>query len=213
MPASASARCSGSTGTARHGRCGAPARPCAAGRAAPARGRRGQIASKRARDAPADDRTREDVDDEGHVHEAGPARHVGQVRDPELVRAARAELTLDQIRRIRRGPVGHRRDLEGAAANRAAQAQRTHQPFDGAAGHSDALAAEAAARPSAAPYTPKFSSQTRRISGMQLLVALGTHRAPVRISPAGAVLVVGRRGDRQHGADRLDPELLAVAPR
>ena len=58
-----------------------------------------------------------------------------------------------------------------------------------------------------APYTAKFSSQTRSDLGQQLLVALGTRRAPLRIAPPGPVLVVRRRGDRQHGADRLDPVL------
>jgi hypothetical protein len=35
--------------------------------------------------APTDDRAREDVDHERHVDEAGPCRHLREVRDPELI--------------------------------------------------------------------------------------------------------------------------------
>ena len=37
-----------------------------------------------------------------------------------------------------------------------------------------------------------------------------TRRPPVRVGLAGLVLVVGRRGDRQHLADRLDLALIAM---
>ena len=55
-------------------------------------------------DAPADDAPREDVDDEGHVDEAAPRRHVGQVRHPELIRPGRGERSTRSSRRSVAGP-------------------------------------------------------------------------------------------------------------
>jgi hypothetical protein len=45
-----------------------------------------QVRAQRGIHAPADDPSREDVDDERDVDEAPPCRDIGQVRDPELVR-------------------------------------------------------------------------------------------------------------------------------
>ena len=44
----------------------------------------------------------------------------------------------------------------------------------------------------------------------QRLVAFGPSRAALGVEPARTVRVVGRRGDRQHGADRLDPVLISM---
>ena len=46
---------------------------------------------------PADDATAPDIEHDGEVEEAGPGRHVGDVRDPELVRARGGEVALDQV--------------------------------------------------------------------------------------------------------------------
>ena len=56
-----------------------------------------QVASKRARHAPADDGTREYIDDEGDVGKADPRRHVRDVRHPQLVRSTRHERTLHEV--------------------------------------------------------------------------------------------------------------------
>ena len=93
---------------ARRGRCGGSAprlawRACSAcSSASSARSR-----AQRARHPPADDAAREDVDDERHVDEPRPGRHVGQVRHPQLVRPRRRELALHADR-----PAG-RRGLAG----------------------------------------------------------------------------------------------------
>src|SRR4026207_1028297 len=58
-----------------------------------------QFSAHRARYAPADDPTSEHVDPERHVHESGPGRDVGEVRDPKLVGTRRPELTIDVIQR------------------------------------------------------------------------------------------------------------------
>ncbi len=154
-------------------------------------------------------RAREDVDDERHVDEAGPGRHVGEVRDPELVRAVARN-----SRFTRSG--GYAADLsavvvtcERAAPDRATQAHRTHQPLDGAAGHAHALAAELPPH-LLAPRRPR-SSRPRRAGSRASALRPASHAPDACPDRAGgAVLVVGRRGDRQHRADRLDPVLLAV---
>jgi len=57
-----------------------------------------QVASKRVRDAPAHDPSREDVRDEGHVDEARPGGDVGEVRHPEPVRSIGLEVSLHEVR-------------------------------------------------------------------------------------------------------------------
>jgi L-arabonate dehydrase len=59
----------------------------------------GQIAAQRGRGPPADDPTREHVDEERHVHEPAPRGHVRQIGDPQLVRPHGRELPRHQIRR------------------------------------------------------------------------------------------------------------------
>ena len=53
-----------------------------------------------ARHTPAYDPAREDVDHEGGVNEATPGRHVGEVRDPQSVRARGLELPVDPVERL-----------------------------------------------------------------------------------------------------------------
>ena len=59
-----------------------------------------------ARDPPADGSTGEDIDDEGYVDEAGPGRHVGEIRHPQGVRMRRLELPVQSIERAGRGGPG-----------------------------------------------------------------------------------------------------------
>jgi uncharacterized protein (UPF0248 family) len=53
--------------------------------------------------APANDATREHVDDERDVHKAAPRRDVREVRDPQLIGTLGVELPLHQILRLRGG--------------------------------------------------------------------------------------------------------------
>src|SRR5438445_3785013 len=48
---------------------------------------------------PADHASAPDIEDDGEIEEAGPGRHVGDVRDPQLIRARAGELAVDEIRR------------------------------------------------------------------------------------------------------------------
>ena len=88
---------------------------------------------------PADDPAGIGVDDEGDVDEAGPGRHIGEVGEPEHVRARRMELTVDVIEGARRGLVTHGRP-DRLAADDAFQAHGLHQAGDRAAGDLKALA-------------------------------------------------------------------------
>jgi hypothetical protein len=167
----------------------------------------GQVAAQRARYTPADDGGREHVDDEGDVDEARPGGLVRQVGHPELVGAVGVELTLDQVRRAHGLLGGHGGDLEGSPSDRAAQTHRAHQPRDGATCDRDGLATK---------LTPDLLGAVDAVvAGVvhaadlasELLITSSASRPPRWIAAASVVLVVGRRGDRQHVADRLDPVL------
>ena len=67
--------------------------------------------------SPTDDPPREHVDHEGDVDEAGPSRHVGEIRDPEPVRTGRPEVPIDKVARTRRRLVRDRRPDRSATNN------------------------------------------------------------------------------------------------
>jgi hypothetical protein len=102
-----------------------------------------QFGAQRPGGLPADQVAAKGVDDQGHIDKAGPGRHIGQVGDPQLIGSLRGEVPLHQVGgssggRIRRGgPLG-------LATADAFQAQLTHQPLHGAAGHHDPLAVQLA---------------------------------------------------------------------
>ena len=78
-------------------------------------------------DPPADDPSGEGVDDEGHVDEALPGRDVGEVRQPERVRARCVELPVHPVERADDGRVADG-GADLAAAHDALQAHPPHQP-------------------------------------------------------------------------------------
>src|SRR5690606_37442026 len=59
----------------------------------------GEIAAERGRDTPAHDAATERIDHKGHVDEATPCGHIGEIRDPQLVRSLGAEVPLHQVQR------------------------------------------------------------------------------------------------------------------
>lgn len=65
-------------------------------------------------DSPADDPACEDVDDERDVDKPTPRRDVGEVRDPELIRARRREVPIHQVAR----PIGFGVRLLGSILSR-----------------------------------------------------------------------------------------------
>src|SRR4051794_41433341 len=83
---------------------------------------------------PADDATGIGIDHEGHVDEARPGRHVGEVRDPEHVWTRRLELPVDAIEWARRGLVADR-GPHRLAPHGPLQALAALQPPNRAAAH------------------------------------------------------------------------------
>jgi hypothetical protein len=162
----------------------------------------------RARDTPADDTPRKNVDDEGDIDKTGPRREVGKVGHPQGVRTRRIELPIDAIE----GAWGRRIADCGPhplAPHHALQAHRPHQARYGAASDRgsfpeklapdlpDAIDAEVLL-----VHAPDF--------GRQGDIALGPCGQLARIGASGGVGVIRRRGDRQNAADRLDPVAGAV---
>ena len=162
-----------------------------------------EICPQRARHSPADDLPRVDVDHEGDEDEAIPGRDVGQVCDPELVGPRRREVALHEIRWTHRRVVADRR-LELPAANHALEAHPLHQPLHRAPRHTGALATQLP------PHLPRTVDLVILVPDpanavAQCRITLCTRWKPSRIGCPGLHLVVRRRGDRQHPADRLDP--------
>ena len=82
---------------------------------------------------PTDDLAAVGVDDKREEDETLPAAQIGEVRDPELVAAGGAEVTLHQIRPPPRLEVGDRRPPRLPASFRALDPVSAHQPLDPAA--------------------------------------------------------------------------------
>src|SRR5437870_5426428 len=168
-----------------------------------------QVAAQRGRRPPANDPTREHVDDERTVHEPAPRGDVRQIGDPQLVRPHGLELPRHQIRRSRRRGIRDRRHCELPPAHRACEAQAPHQARHRTAG--DGL-------PFALELLPDFADAVDLAVLLPhatdvLAQSLVPPRPPwpaVGIAIPCFELVVQRRGDRQDRADRLDPELLPV---
>src|SRR6266550_4704666 len=167
-----------------------------------------QLSAHRARYAPADDPASEHVNHERHVHESGPGRDGGEVRDPKLVGTRRPELTIDVIQRSL-GAVVRNCGPTLAPTHRALQPQRTHQTLDRTARHRPLFPVQLSPHLARAvdlevvvPYSANTSSE--------LAVPAYPLRYPTRINLPALVFVVCRRGDRQLRADRLDPVCIAM---
>ena len=152
----------------------------------------------RARGFPADDATAVHIDDERDVHDPGPRRAVGEVGDPLLVRSGRGEVSTHEIGGPDRGRIGVSGEtLPGSAG--ATQPTRAHQPGDLIATVVDAgLACRSGQL--AAPVDRVVALPERLELRSELRVASGSR---ARRSCLGRP--VGRGGDLQRLADRLDP--------
>ena len=92
------------------------------------------------RDLPADDHSREHVDQEREVHAPLPGAQVGQITDPQAVRRVGGEVPLDEIWALVRGWIGDRGPPRLAAPLRAPDSLLAHQPRDAVAADLLALA-------------------------------------------------------------------------
>ena len=112
------------------------------------------------------------------------------------------------VQRARRGLVANSR-AHRLPADSALEAHLPHQPLHGAACDGE-------------PFPPQLPPDLAHAVdgevlrkdagdlGLQLQVAPGPCRQLGGIAPLGYVLAIGRRGDRQYLADRLDPVDLPV---
>src|SRR3954453_17386529 len=157
----------------------------------------------RARGSPADDPAGIGVDHEGDVDEAGPCRDIGEVGEPENVRPWRLELAVDVIQRAWRGLVADR-GLDRFAADNPLQTHVPHQSRHRATGNIEAFALELPPDLAHA-IDPEVLIEHAPNLDLQRSVLPGAGRQLGRIAPLGDMGVVGRGGDRQDLADRLDP--------
>ncbi len=158
---------------------------------------------------PADNAPGIGIDHKGHIDEAHPGGDVGEVRDPEHVRARRLELPVDAIERARRGLVADR-GPHRLAPHGPLQAHGLHQPRHRAAGDRNAVTGELAPDLTHA-VDPEVRLEHALDLGLQGLVALGAARQLLRAGSSRNMGVVRRRGDRQDFADRLDPVDVAMS--
>ena len=163
----------------------------------------GQVGAQRPGSLPADQEAAEGVDDKGHINKAGPGGDVGEVGHPQLVGPGCREVPRHQVGWPRRGHIRRGRPASLPAAD-ACKVKLAHQALHGAAGHHDPFPVQlppdlaGTVDAEVVPVDPGDLS-------LQLLVSPSPGRG--RPTLGG---VVGRRGDRQHLADRLDPEPVPV---
>ena len=100
-------------------------------------------------------------------------------------------------------------DGPGAAPDRTSQSHRAHQPLDRAPGHGVALAAQLPPD-LPRPIDAKVGVVDALNGDAQLGITLRAGATATRVLLLGTDAEVRRRGDRQYGADRLDPIRRAV---
>jgi hypothetical protein len=156
-----------------------------------------QVGAQMRRHGPADHAPAPSVEDHGQVQEAGPRRDVGDVGDPELVGAWRAEVAVDQIGSGSCVSIASGR-LRALAAAHSGQAHGPHEPSD----RRDRRDAPRLA------WTRRSVGPTRVDHAICLsaasAVARPTRGAGPRVVPAG--------GDAQHAALRGDRMRGLMAP-
>src|SRR5260221_8421338 len=108
------------------------------------------------------------------------------------------------LRRSSRNSFASRLAVRPSAPCMASLAKARHQPLDGAAGNREAFS------PQLPPDLPHaVDAEVLREDplnlDLQFRVPLPTGRTLAGVDPLGDMRMVGRRGDRQHLADRLDP--------
>jgi len=162
-----------------------------------------EVGGHGAADAPAHDTPGEHVDNKGHIQPALPGRDIGEVRDPELIGSIRGELAVDPIQRTRRRPIrnGGAHRLASACA---AQAQATHEPFHRTARHGNGFPVHLLPDLIGAIH-PQVGIPDSFDLRNQPFIALGPVATPFRMALPDRMAPVGRRGNPQHSADRLDP--------
>ena len=158
---------------------------------------------RRSAGPPADDPSRVGVDDEGDIDEAGPGRDIGKIGQPKTVRRGSVELPVHMIQRTGGRLVADRR-AQRLAPDRSPKAHIPHQPGDGAACGGEAFPPQLPPDLAHAIDTKVLPEHALDLN-LQICVAAEPVGQTGGISAPGDMGMIGRRGDRQNPADRLDP--------
>ena len=167
----------------------------------PQRCRHERCRLRRAR-APADDGAGEAVDHERDIHEPGPGTHIGEVRDPPVVRGRGGEVSVQQVR-CSRGVAVRDRGPHPLPTHPPIQTEETHQPIHPPVG--DIV-------PQAAQEHDHLPTPIHALRGPdRRQQCVDQHRVPevARAGPGTDPGPIGSRGDLhtllpQDPADRLD---------
>ncbi len=159
----------------------------------------GEFGVQRSAHPPAHDGPAEGVDDEGGIDEACARPDVGQIGHPQPVRSRRREDPLDEIGRALADQSRPGRP-DPLHAGHAGQAERAHKAGHPVAADGDPFPAQRAPGLARAIHTEVLAVDAGDVDRQRLI----TDRARRRWPDLGGV--VGRRGDLQRPADRLDPE-------
>jgi len=158
--------------------------------------------------SPTDDAASEGIDHERDVNEALLSGHIREIRKPQHVRCRSKEVPVHPVERAWGGLVADRR-ADRFAANDALQSHCPHKPSDSAAGDVVTLP-EQLSLDLAHAIDLEVLVEHPAYLDLHGNVASGTDRQTVHVRALGDDLIIGRRGNRQQSADRLDPEHRAV---
>ena len=164
-----------------------------------------ELCLHRGRGTPADNTTRKHIDHEGNVDRPGPRLHIGEVRNPQLVRTVCHEQPVHLVIWARLRCVRVRGD-DLFAPKHAFEAQIAHQPLYRAS--CDVLIVSEQNMPDLPrPIELAVVFPCGIDLDADIRVRLCPRRSTLRITRDGAPLIIGRLGDLQHFTHRLDPEL------
>ncbi len=158
--------------------------------------------------SPADDPPGVGVDDEGDIDEACPSRDIGKIGEPQTVRRGSVELSVHVIQRTG-GRLVADRCPHRLAPDRPLKAHVPHQPGDRAARGAEALPPQLTPDLAHAIDAEVLLEHAPDLD-LQIRVAADPVGQPGGIGAPGSMGMIGRRGDRQNLADRLDPVGLAM---
>lgn len=145
----------------------------------------------------------ERVDDKSHPGEPLAGRDRREIGRPEHIRPGRPEPLVHLVPRTGHCRIADRR-LHRPAADSAGQTHPPHQPSRRAAGNRDPLAPQLP-HDLAHPVDPEILLSDPADFRQQPRITPRAGRQEIRIGPAGNPRVTGRRRDRQHPANLLDP--------
>src|SRR5438309_1388479 len=150
---------------------------------------------------PADHAPTPRIEHDGEIQEAGPGRHVGDVRDPQLIRARAGELAVDEIRRRPGRLVAHRR-AERLPPAHALQPGAPHQPGHPLTANVEAAGGELGMNPGDAVGPARLAMDRLDLRG-EFHIGPGAGRqrplAPGEVPAGGDTQHAAQPGDRMEG--------------